>query len=146
MKVKMLLSIQRALLGCITPELRAVTASFKKKLLHIIFYYDGEISSNNREIAEEIIGEIESVGSKSKKVDAIYQQLIKKGNNEFNILLNIEIEELKRIGGQVLAEAIKRMRAGQVHLQSGYDGQYGVVKVFTEQEIKKLRGEQKSLF
>jgi len=38
------------------------------------------------------------------------------------------------------------MRAGQVHLRSGYDGQYGVVKVFTEQEIKKLRGEQKSLF
>lgn len=95
---------------------------------------------------KEIIGEIENVGSKSKKVDNIYQQLIKKGKNEFNILLNIKIEELKNIGGQVFAEAIKRMRAGQVHLQSGFDGQYGVVKVFNEKEIKELRGEQKSLF
>ena len=95
---------------------------------------------------KEVIGEIERVGSKSKKVDAIYTNLIQKGQNEFNILLNIDIEELKKIGGQVFAEAIKRMRTGQVHLQAGFDGQYGVVKVFNEQEIKELRGEQKSLF
>ena len=95
---------------------------------------------------KEIIGEIENVGPKSKKVDQIYHELIKKGENEFNVLLNIEIERLKVIGGEVFAEAIKRMRAGQVHLQPGYDGKYGVIKVFNEKEIKELRGEQKTLF
>jgi ATP-dependent DNA helicase UvrD/PcrA len=95
---------------------------------------------------KEIIGEIESVGSKSKKVDRIYHELIKKGENEFNVLLNIEIEVLKSIGGEVFAEAIKRMRAGEVHLQPGYDGKYGVIKVFNEDELKKIRGEQKILF
>ena len=95
---------------------------------------------------KEIIGEIESVGSKSKKVNNIYLNLIKKGKSEFNILLNIDIERLKNIGGKVLAEAIKRMRQGQVHLKPGYDGEYGVVKVFNEKEIKELKGEQKSLF
>jgi uncharacterized protein (TIGR00375 family) len=93
-----------------------------------------------------IIGEIEKVGSKSKKVDLIYHQLIKKGENEFSILLDIEIEKLKVIGGDVFAEAIRRMRAGQVHLQPGYDGKYGIIKVFNEEELKKIRGEQKTLF
>jgi len=95
---------------------------------------------------KEIIGEIENVGSKSKKVDAVYHKLIKKGENEFNVLLNINIEKLKIIGGDVFAEAIKRMRAGQVHLQPGYDGKYGIIKVFNEKELKELRGEQKTLF
>jgi len=95
---------------------------------------------------KEIIGEIENVGSKSKKVDAVYHELIKKGENEFNVLLNINIEKLKIIGGDVFAEAIRRMRAGQVHLQPGYDGKYGIIKVFNEKELKELRGEQKTLF
>jgi PHP family Zn ribbon phosphoesterase len=38
------------------------------------------------------------------------------------------------------------MRAGQVHLQPGYDGKYGIIKVFNEEELKKIRGEQKTLF
>ena len=95
---------------------------------------------------KEIIGEIESVGSKSKKVDRIYQELIKKGKNEFNILLDIELEELKNISGDIIAEAIKRMRAGKVYLQPGYDGKYGIVKVFNEKEIGKLKGQQEHLF
>jgi DNA helicase II / ATP-dependent DNA helicase PcrA len=95
---------------------------------------------------KEIIGEIENVGSKSKKVNSIYLDLIQKGASEFKILLDLEIAELKKIGGKVFGEAIKRMRTGQVYLQPGYDGQYGVVKVFGEQEIKELRGEQKTLF
>lgn len=95
---------------------------------------------------KEIIGEIENVGSKSKKVDLIYQKIIKEGRDEFKVLLDLEIEELKKIGGKVFGEAIKRMREGQVHLQPGYDGQYGIVKVFSEQELKELRGEQKTLF
>lgn len=95
---------------------------------------------------KEIIGEIENVGSKSKKVNWIYRELIKKGKNEFNILLNIDIEKIKILGGEIFGEAIRRMRVGQVYLQPGYDGQYGIVKVFNEEELKKFRGEQKSLF
>jgi len=95
---------------------------------------------------KEIIGEIERVGPKSKKVDKIYQELIGKGNNEFNILLNISIDDLKIIGGEIFAEAIKRMRAGQIYLQPGYDGKYGTIKVFNEEELKNIRGEQKTLF
>jgi DNA helicase II / ATP-dependent DNA helicase PcrA len=95
---------------------------------------------------KEIIGEIENVGSKSKKVDHIYHKLIKKGENEFNLLLNIDIENLKIIGGEVFAEAIQRMRDAKVNLQPGYDGKYGVIKVFKENELKKIRGKQKSLF
>ena len=93
-----------------------------------------------------IIGEIENVGSRSKKVNNIYLDLIKKSGNEFKILLDTNIEFLKSIGGSIFAEAIQRMRAGQVHLQPGYDGKYGIIKVFSEDELKKIRAEQKSLF
>ncbi len=48
-----------------------------------------------------------------------------------------------------IAEGIRRVREGRIHIEPGYDGQYGVVKVFTpEEQIKKSKknDKQESLF
>ncbi|MEA3504680.1 MAG: UvrD-helicase domain-containing protein, partial [Bacteroidota bacterium] len=85
----------------------------------------------------EIISEIEGVGEKSKKVAAKYEQIIQKAGSEFNVLLYFSIEKIKEIGGEILAEAIERMRAGNIHITEGYDGEYGKIRVFTDEEIKE---------
>jgi len=85
----------------------------------------------------EIIAEARGVKNKnSKNVMKEYDELIKKGKNEFNILLNLSAEELKTIASPMTAEGILRVRAGQVNIKPGYDGLYGQVKVFTDKERK----------
>jgi superfamily I DNA/RNA helicase len=68
-------------------------------------------------------------------VSAAYNALIRKGGNEFNLLTALAPEEIERldcpgISGERLAEAIRRMRAGNVSITPGYDGEYGIIHVF----------------
>ena len=92
----------------------------------------------------EIIADFLGQGKLTKKVTAIYQDLIAKGGNEFRILLDLSIPELEKIAPLEIALGIKNVREGKIEISAGYDGVYGVVKVFKGGEIKKLA--QKSLF
>jgi DNA helicase-2/ATP-dependent DNA helicase PcrA len=84
----------------------------------------------------EILSEIEGVSPDSARVDQHYKQLLHKACSEFNILLNFGIDDVKKIGGEILAEAVRRMRNREVYIQEGFDGEYGMIKVFKEGEIK----------
>jgi uncharacterized protein (TIGR00375 family) len=83
----------------------------------------------------EIISEILRTGPSAKKVDEFYFHLLKKLGPELEILLDIPMDEIRRAGGDDLAEGIRRMRRGDVLLEEGYDGEYGRVRVFAENEI-----------
>ena len=39
----------------------------------------------------------------------------------------------------MLAEGIDRMRKGEIQIKEGYDGEYGIIKVFREDEINLLK-------
>ena len=92
----------------------------------------------------EIIADVLGQGKATKKVDAIYQDLIVKGGSEFKILLDLSLVELEKIAPPEIVLGIKNVREGKVEISAGYDGVYGVVKIFKEGEIKKPT--QKSLF
>ena len=87
---------------------------------------------------KEILSEIEGVSSNSNKVDQHYRQLVHKGGSEFNILLNYSLDQIKSIGGELLYEAIRRMRNREVYIQEGFDGEYGRIRVFKDDETKTL--------
>jgi len=53
-----MLSAQRALLGAVFPQLRAVLVSAECQQWRVQFYFDGEISSQNREAMEIAATEI----------------------------------------------------------------------------------------
>jgi len=84
----------------------------------------------------EILSEIEGVSPDSGKVDQHYRKLLHKAGSEFNILLNFDIEQVRTIGGELLCEAIRRMRNREVYIQEGFDGEFGTIRVFREGEIK----------
>ncbi|HOL48552.1 MAG TPA: UvrD-helicase domain-containing protein, partial [bacterium] len=83
----------------------------------------------------EILSEIYQSNEKSKKIQSLYFSLIKKFGSEFNILLNVDINTLKNKENELLAEAIKRMRDGKVIIKPGFDGEYGKIRLFTDEEL-----------
>jgi len=88
----------------------------------------------------EIIGQIYGVGKKTKKVESEYKRMIKKAGNEFNILLNLNKEDLLKITIPEIVQAIFNMREGKVIKKPGYDGVYGKIKIKVDEwEVKQNR-------
>jgi uncharacterized protein (TIGR00375 family) len=80
----------------------------------------------------------------SKKVWDVYNNLIKTFKNEFNILLNIDEEELKKIVPEKLSKVIILNRENKLKIKPGYDGVYGELIDVEKLEIKESKP-QKSL-
>lgn len=87
---------------------------------------------------QEIIAESYGVKStSSKKVQAMYESMIAKIGNEFTILLDSTIDDIKTGSNDIIAEAITRMRAGKISIRPGFDGVFGKVKIFDDGEVKE---------
>ncbi len=82
----------------------------------------------------EIIGEAKQVGPGTKTVDTIYQAMVARLGSELDILLEIPEEDIAQVAGSLIAEGIRRMRVGEVDILPGYDGDYGVIKLFNQAE------------
>lgn len=83
----------------------------------------------------EILGEIHGVGPKSKTVDGKVVSLVAELGSELSILTEVPIDEVTRVGGAELGEAVARLRRGEVRREGGYDGEYGRVKLFEPGEL-----------
>ena len=83
----------------------------------------------------EILSELTASGTASRTVARGYDQAIAKLGPELSILQSVPVEDIARAGSSLLAEAITRLRAGQVIRDAGYDGEYGVIRLFEENEL-----------
>ena len=88
----------------------------------------------------EVLGEIFSRGPATKTVMYEYEKIIGLFDSEFNLLLNVSVDEINKRYSPVLGEAVKRIRKGKVVRRPGFDGEFGVIKVFDEGELKELAG------
>lgn len=86
----------------------------------------------------KIIGEALDLGHLTKTVEAEYHGIVSNFGSEFNVLLNVPLEELAKNIAPIIVEGIKRVREGKLHIEPGYDGTYGIVKIFTDAERKKM--------
>lgn len=91
---------------------------------------------------KEILAGIEGVGPNSKKIAKQYEHLIRKAGSEFNLLLHYNINDIKPLAGDIVAEAIRRMRNREVYIKEGYDGEYGMIKVFKDGESKDFASQE----
>jgi uncharacterized protein (TIGR00375 family) len=73
----------------------------------------------------------------NQKVQSEYERIVKEAGSELAVLVDLSIDEIGKLAGERLAEGVKRVRGGKIHVEPGYDGEYGVVKVFTEKEPVK---------
>lgn len=94
---------------------------------------------------EEVISDAMSKGVKTKTVQTIYEKLVNELDNEFNILLNSKIKDIENLSNEIIAEGIKRLRAGKVKVSPGYDGEYGKIEIFSQKEKDKMNLKQNKL-
>jgi uncharacterized protein (TIGR00375 family) len=92
---------------------------------------------------DKIIAEANGIKSRSsKKVKAEYDNITKRFGTEMEILLDKDLKEFEDEINPKIIEGIRRVRNGELTVVPGFDGQYGVVKIFNDNEKDK----QKNLF
>jgi len=89
----------------------------------------------------ELLANCMQTSASSKRVQGAYLEMLKRYGPEFTILRELPLEAAERDMGHGVAEALHRLRTGQVHKQAGYDGEYGVITVFEPHELELLEGQ-----
>ena len=84
----------------------------------------------------EIIAEIMSVGSHSKRVSAEVGRLVAALGPELDILTDVPYDEITRVGGALIGEAVARLRRGEVIREAGFDGEYGTIRLMRPDELQ----------
>jgi PHP family Zn ribbon phosphoesterase len=98
---------------------------------------------------QEVLSECIGSPVASLKIQTPYRQLTDALGGEFNVLLSATHEEIAKIAGERVAVGIEKVRRGDIHIDPGYDGVFGVVKIWREGEEKPLidaSKEQLSIF
>ena len=95
----------------------------------------GAAAAANLVSLPEIIGELRGSGRQSKTVTTEVDRLVAALGPELHILCDADPADIRRAGGAMVAEAITRLRAGQVIKEAGYDGEYGVIRLFRPDEL-----------
>jgi ATP-dependent DNA helicase UvrD/PcrA len=86
----------------------------------------------------QVLGEIHRVGPRSKTVEGQVNTLVAALGTELEILTRASLDEVGKVGGELLAEALGRLRRGEVRRTPGYDGEYGVIRLFDPAELTPL--------
>lgn len=97
---------------------------------------------------EEIIADSFNMSPQSKKVQYEYEKILSKCGTEFEVLLDLSEEELrKNISDKRIIEGIMKMRREEVNIIPGFDGVYGKISIFGKgQEKKSAKDIQMTMF
>ncbi len=93
---------------------------------------------------DEIIADALGLGKGSMAVEREYHSILPRVGTEFEILLKIDEGILLKELPRKIAEGIIRVRNGKVKILPGYDGEYGKIEIFGEDQ--KTGEKQLSLF
>ena len=93
----------------------------------------------------QVIAAAEGVGEKTKKAERIYWKLLQNYGPELVVLREAPLDEILRSAGPLTTEGIRRVRQGLLEINPGFDGEYGQVRIFREEERQAYLG-QAALF
>ena len=82
----------------------------------------------------EVISACMGYSTASKKVQGCFEQMLQTLGTEFDILRNVPAEDIKSCAGERIAEGIENVRTGKVKRIPGYDGEYGKIQLFAEND------------
>ena len=95
---------------------------------------------------EEIIAEAKGVGKTSVAVERDYRSCLASLGNELDILMRLSEQDLFRGLPKRVAEGVLRVRQGKVEIKPGFDGEYGKISIFSDDDKSDTTEKQLSLF
>lgn len=148
----------RACKVCLTPEQtiaangkcpvcgRRITVGVYHRLVELADRPEGFTPPNAKHFESlvplmEVIAASLGVTTASKKVKAQYLDLVRTIGPELSILRQAPLEEIQRQAGPCVAEGVRRLRAGEVEIHPGYDGEYGKILVMNKDELSRFKGQ-----
>ena len=96
----------------------------------------------------EILSEALESGVTSKKVMDQYLVLVNTFASEFNVLLKADSGQIASVSSPKIAQGIEKVRTGDIVVEPVYDGKFGVVKIWNQQnhdKNEKNEAEEKQL-
>ena len=93
---------------------------------------------------KEIIAECLQKNRSSKAVEVLYEKILEQ-KTEFEILLDLNRKEIDHLAGETISELIMRVRLGKITAQPGYDGEFGKIRIFSDEEKRKFLPAQNKL-
>ncbi|MEM3161558.1 MAG: endonuclease Q family protein [Candidatus Bathyarchaeia archaeon] len=93
----------------------------------------------------EIIATVLGADPSSQQVWNTYNRLVEKFGNEYSVLIGTAKEALCQATNEKIAEAIIRVREGKIKVIPGYDGVYGRLIIFEEDQVKHAQSEREQL-
>ena len=96
-------------------------------------------------VLEEIIAAAMHKGVSTKAVQSEYVRLTDNAT-EFSILLQMDIPSLRKITSQTVAQAIQKVRDGNLEIIPGFDGEYGKILLFDSTGSSPLAETPQTLF
>lgn len=125
---------------------RKITVGVSHRVEELADRAEGYIRENAKRFESlvplpEVIGASLGYSSVSVKVQREYGKLISELGPEFEILRNLPLEDIRRISGTRVAEGIRKLRSGNVERIPGFDGEYGVIRLFSAEELSNTEGQ-----
>ncbi|NOY82714.1 MAG: UvrD-helicase domain-containing protein [Kiritimatiellaeota bacterium] len=87
----------------------------------------------------ELLAELFECGENTKKVQRAYRRLLERLGPELRILRELPPDDIERVGPALIGEAVRRVRDGNVVRRGGFDGEYGVIRVFAPGEKDRVQ-------
>ncbi len=83
---------------------------------------------------EEVIAESVGAGPGTKRVQKLYFHLLSKLGPELEVLRKADLEAVGETAGPAVGEALRRVRNEEVYIAAGYDGVFGSIHIFDQEE------------
>jgi uncharacterized protein (TIGR00375 family) len=94
----------------------------------------------------ELIAQAKDCGVASKAVQQVYHEMLGQLGNELFILQEAPLRDIERSAGSLLAQGVQRMRQGKVKIAAGYDGEFGTIELFSQEDRERINQDQMVLF
>src|SRR5690606_19941096 len=91
----------------------------------------------------EVLSESLHSGVATDKVRNMFDILVNHFGSEHEVLFRVAVADIRSVAGDKVADGIAKVRSRNIKIVPGYDGEYGIVKIWDE-EIEKEKAKEKN--